>query len=328
MTQITQSVGKGGMNLPVDVNYVQRLLNKKMAGTSHLMTPLVVDGDCGNKTKTAIHNYQRYFLNFAHPDSLISPGKTTITKLMNGIPTKELTKMWNDAVVEENKGIITSGGRIANANQTNKPLPAEIIPKPGYTVPAASPGKYSFPLPVAPTSDYHTGGRKFGAERNGRKHAACDLIAAAGTPVCAIADGVILKGPYYFYNGSYALEVVHDDILVRYGEIAPTAAVNSKLKILSEIKAGAKVSKGQLIGYITRMTGGSSMLHFECYSNPSLPGPLTDRSKNGGKFKRRSDLMDPTNLLDGCKSSLPSNPGKLDTEILKQVIEYGHARAK
>jgi hypothetical protein len=39
MTQINNSVGKGGMNLPVETNYVQRLLNKKLHGTSHLKIP-------------------------------------------------------------------------------------------------------------------------------------------------------------------------------------------------------------------------------------------------------------------------------------------------
>ena len=124
------------------------------------------------------------------------------------------------------------------------------------------------------------------------------------------------------------LRTIHGGIVVRYGEIAPNAVVDPTLKILPEIKKGSAVKRGQVIGYITRMTGGSTMLHFECYSNSSLPGGLTDRSKSGGKFQRRQDLMDPTNLLDGAKSSLPSNPGNLDAETLKKAIASGHAKAK
>ena len=70
------------------------------------------------------------------------------------------------------------------------------------------------------------------------------------------------------------------------------------------------------------------MLHFECFGNSKLKGGLTDKSKSGGKYKRRSDLMDPTNLLDGAKKNLPANPGNLDAKTLQQAITIGHARAK
>lgn len=331
MTQIKNSVGKGGMNLPVETNYVQRLLNKKLKGSSYLKTPLDADGDCGQKTQNAIRDYQQFILKFAHPDSLIQPGKTTITQLMNGISSQELTQMWNDAVKAESPGLATSGGQIPQATQANKPLPESLVPNPGYTsTPVGGGGNYSFPLPIIPSQSYKEGGRRFGAGRdNGaRKHAGCDLIVPPGTPVCAIADGYVRDNPYYFYNGSFALEVVHGGIVVRYGEILPMAINSATLTFLPEIKKNAKVTKGQVIAYIAKMTGGSSMLHFECYSNSALSGGLTDKSKSGGAFKRRSDLMDPTNLLDGAKSSLPSNPGNLDAQSLQKAISYGHSFSK
>lgn len=329
MTQIKNSVGKGGMNLPVETNYVQRLLNKKLKGSSYLKTPLDTDGDCGQKTQNAIRDFQQFILKFAHPDSLIQPGKTTITQLMNGISSQELTQMWNDAVKAESPGLATSGGQIPQATQANKPLPENLVPNPGYTSTAVGGGNYSFPLPIAPSADYKSAGRKFGAGRDGgaRLHAGCDLIAPPGTPICAIADGIVRNGPYYFYNGSYALEVTHGGMVVRYGEILPTAVVKKDLAFLADIKAGASVKKGQVIAYVAKMTGGSSMLHFECYSNSQLTGALTDKSKSGGKYKRRSDLLDPTNLLDGAINTKPANPGNLDAATVKSAITYGHAIA-
>lgn len=64
-----------------------------------------------------------------------------------------------------------------------------------------------FPLPFVPRQSYKTGGRRFGANRdNGRrKHAGCDLIAPVGTPILAIADGVVMEAAEReFYRGTYA----------------------------------------------------------------------------------------------------------------------------
>ena len=82
-----------------------------------------------------------------------------------------------------------------------------------------------FPLRRRPNADYHQGGRRFGAHRGGgRRHAACDLIAAAGTEILAVDDGYIIRDPYDFYHGTKALEVDHLMFVVRYGEIRAAAA--------------------------------------------------------------------------------------------------------
>ena len=81
---------------------------------------------------------------------------------------------------------------------------------------------FIFPLRQRPVSSYHDGGRKFGARRsNGtRKHAGCDLIAPRGTEVLAMDSGKVIRGPYHFYSGAYALEIRHSNgKAVRYGEI-------------------------------------------------------------------------------------------------------------
>lgn len=154
---------------------------------------------------------------------------------------------------------------------------------------------FIFPLRKRPDADYHSGGRQFGAWRSGgtRKHAGCDLIAPKGTEILAMADGQVIQSPYHFYKGTYALEVKHDNgMVVRYGEIS---------KILPRgIMSGARVSQGQVIAYVGEMTfsdgSKSSMLHLEMYKG-TTSGLLT---QTGNIYKRRSDLIDPTEYLDNA----------------------------
>ncbi|MGO9314536.1 MAG: peptidoglycan DD-metalloendopeptidase family protein [Syntrophobacteraceae bacterium] len=148
-----------------------------------------------------------------------------------------------------------------------------------------------FPLRKRPADDYHTGGRQFRASRAGglRKHAACDLIAPYGTDILAMADGKIVRGPYPFYSGTYALEVQHDNgMVVRYGEISQL--------VPPAVTIGAKVSQSQVIAHVGRLESGSSMLHLEMYAG-TADGPLT---RDGNEFMRRCDLVDPTGCLDAA----------------------------
>jgi murein DD-endopeptidase MepM/ murein hydrolase activator NlpD len=148
---------------------------------------------------------------------------------------------------------------------------------------------FIFPFAERPALDYKSGGRQFGASRSSgtRKHAGCDLKAPKGTEILSMANGEIIRGPAYFYEGTYALEVKHEnDMVVRYGEISA--------HVPQEIKAGAKVSKGQVIALVGQLHSGNSMLHLEMYSGKGT-GPLT---QTGTPFKRRADLIDPTLYLD------------------------------
>lgn len=330
MTQIKNSVGKGGMNLPVETNYIQRLLNIKLAKVNQ-GKKISEDGDCGPKTQAAIRDFQQKVLRFAHPDGLIEPGKTTFKKLTDGILQSELTKQWNAAATAENKGLITTGGRVAQAAKTNTSLPAQLVPTTTAIATASATGEYSFPLDAVPSACYQKGdgARYFGAGRNGggRLHAGCDLIAKPGSPVYAIADGEVRQDLYYFYSGTYALEVKHKKIIARYGELLATQSVNSAVKILPDIKKGAKVKKGQLIGYVGKLVSGSSMLHFEAYGT-TVDGKLTLKDKSGGSYKRRSDLLNPTNLLNGAKTSLPEKVDLLDEKLLQLAIKAGYAQKK
>jgi len=169
-----------------------------------------------------------------------------------------------------------------------------------------------FPLEKRITT-YLQGYRRFDARRsNGRrKHAGCDLVVAAGTPVLAVADGEVVRGPYHFYSGTYALEVEHRyasrTIMVRYGEI--------RQRVPRDIRPGAKVRQGDVIGFVGQLNSGSHMLHLEMYKDGSDHSSLTVFGLN--KYKRRADVMDPTPLLDGAptlaqssiaSASLPAHP--------------------
>jgi|GEM_PF-1617177 len=148
-----------------------------------------------------------------------------------------------------------------------------------------------FPLDKIPALSYKGGRRYFGAPRSGGlKHGACDLIARDGTPVYAMADGDVLRGPYHFYHGSFAIEVLHPtfdrrfpNFVIRYCEIAPGAA-----------RRGSTVREGQVIGHTKKMHK-DAMLHLEMFSGTAT-GRLTQKHRM--PYKRREDLVDPTPYLD------------------------------
>lgn len=150
--------------------------------------------------------------------------------------------------------------------------------------------KHLFPLRTRPAQDYKSGAREFGANRAGgkRKHAGCDLKAPVGTEIFCIADGKVIRGPYFFYEGTYALEVQHQDgMVVRYGEILA--------KSPKGISEGAQVKQGQLIAFVGRLNSDNSMLHLEMYSGKAK-GALTQ--PDNPPYKRRADLINPTQYLD------------------------------
>jgi murein DD-endopeptidase MepM/ murein hydrolase activator NlpD len=151
-----------------------------------------------------------------------------------------------------------------------------------------------FPLGTRPAQSYKTGMRRFGANRKGdRKHAGVDLYAPVGSPIYAMDEGEITNGPYAFYLGTQAIEIKHPQFLARYGEIRDVA---------DGLKMGEKVTKGQLIGYVGQLRGlNMSMLHLELYKD-SASGSLTVRGNK--PFHRRSDLIDPTTLLDKAQCNI------------------------
>jgi len=162
-----------------------------------------------------------------------------------------------------------------------------------------------FPFPTVPAQSWEKSPLAFASPRAGgaRLHAGCDLYLPQGTSIHAVADGVVMRGPYAFYCETFALEVDHGSFLARYGEIQGK----------TEVTAGATVRAGQKIARVGHLIGiqvPSDMLHFELYDK-SLSGPLTVASgsasaiKDGVPFMRRKDLIDPTLKLNQWQENLP-----------------------
>ena len=174
-----------------------------------------------------------------------------------------------------------------------------------------------FPVPFVPHGGYG-GSRGFGADRskvarqNGLAgqllHGACDLVAAPGTPVMAVEDGVVLYEPQKFYPKegpqiTYEFAIRHTGgFVARYCEVDSVVLAYP----------GESVKKGQIIAYIGDQPGtnrsakfdGFDMLHFEMYSG-NASGSLSTSPKDpkNGPYYRRSDLIDPTPYLRKWEST-------------------------
>jgi peptidoglycan hydrolase-like protein with peptidoglycan-binding domain len=154
-------------------------------------------------------------------------------------------------------------------------------------------GSWVFPVVGGSVSPYGSY-RHFGANRSGgsRAHAGVDLVPlrGPGAQVRAMTSGTVIAY-YYFYGGTYALEVRNDDgTIARYGEVS------------SSLRPGARVYTGQIIGTIPRNTGGSYMLHLELFKG-TTSGSLTNRYNYtywyvpNRAYQRRQDLLDPMGVM-------------------------------
>lgn len=85
---IGAAVGNGGKNRKADVKVVQRRLNKYAERLE--MLPLVVDGDCGPKTRDAIVAFQQGVMGMDVGDGRVDPRGPT-WKRLNGAPGKAPT---------------------------------------------------------------------------------------------------------------------------------------------------------------------------------------------------------------------------------------------
>jgi len=84
------------------------------------------------------------------------------------------------------------------------------------------------------------------------------------------------------------LAIDHGSFVVRYSELG---------SVVPGIIAGATVVRGQVIGFVGLLNSGASMLHLEMYSG-TKSGSLTVTSNS--PFRRRADLIDATEFLDGA----------------------------
>lgn len=153
-----------------------------------------------------------------------------------------------------------------------------------------------FPTVQQATHPYTSGMRRFRAGRGGgtRLHAAADIYRYKDEPILSVAPGEVIRNRYYFYQGTYALEVIHSGgFIVRYGEITGRDPIIEGKSV--NMKKGTQVKMGERIGYMGVVNSGCCrpMLHFELYEGTKR-GSL---SQKGTKFQRRSDLMNPTPYL-------------------------------
>lgn len=275
---ISDSVGrrsKGAVNDKADVETVQNMLRLgAMIESQPALDPGAIDGtidanESNDDTVKAIEAFQSRFL--TSPDGVIGVGKRTWRELM--------TVLEGDEMETEPAPVTTS------------------------TTPASSGGEFFFPFKQLPSVNWTEGMRAFGSRRShgARAHAGCDLYFPVGTTIHAITAGTVTRGPYEFYEGTYALEVDHGAFLARYGEIQKSALV----------RQGDRVSAGQPIAKVGKLNSiTNSMLHLELYDK-SATGDLTvrnnqtKRTAKGVPFMRRRDLIDPTAKLNVWKNNRP-----------------------
>ncbi|HET9373597.1 MAG TPA: peptidoglycan DD-metalloendopeptidase family protein [Chthoniobacterales bacterium] len=271
-SEISASVGrweKGARNLQDDVRTMQRLL-KAAAKTLEApeIDPKGVDGKISRPPATSdtVEAIEAFQSRFTSAvDGVVAPGSQTLAALLEVVAKMP-----------------TAPENVSDVSQ------------------------WLFPFPTVPNASWEERPRAFASPRAGgaRLHAGCDLYFPKGTPIHAIADGVVTRGPYAFYCETFAVEIDHGAFLARYGEIQGETEVSSG----AAVKAGQKIAR---VGHLVGIQVPSDMLHFELYDK-SMSGPLTVASdfgsamKNGVPFMRRKDLIDPTLKLNQWRENLPS----------------------
>ena len=261
-TIITSSVGRNAVNNSVDVKSIQTLLDDNL----NLLLPFDPLGALSatnpadiDKLAARIETFQRRVLPRSVADGRVDPGGATLAALdANSTRAKA-------------KGIAGIKGKL--------PL---------------------YPFLRHSVHDPETGARFFGADRDSgrRKHAGIDLKFPAGTPIRAMADGVVVVPPRLFYDGVFAFAVDHGSFIARYGEISRTAPGFDRV--------GATVKRGETIAFVGQLSSGNSMLHLELYSGVGT-GPLSTALM---PFKRRTDLLNPMEFIKA--STLNDAPGQDD----------------
>lgn len=236
-------------------------------------------------------------------------------------------------------GSRSKGGVLQNPGGAMKALGIEkkYYPRMQFKIPfAGGSGSPSWPIKTNHSKkfivSYQTiandimgnGARRFLAGRGQKYHAGIDVYASNGDVVMACESGTIVN-LYYFFHDAWAMIVQCDSgLVINYGEI--------KAKSWKEfgLSKGSRVRKGQPIARIGRMSGGSSMLHFECYRKGTKknhryfggdPGPLLNptyylllAAKKNKSSKKLFAANDPCNRFTYVKMGLPPYYEKAEFE--------------
>lgn len=213
---------------------------------------------------------------------------TTVAAIMKANPSIKNANAISVGQKIQIPGASGGGGGGGGSGGNGGTSPPKPDPKPDEN--SKVDGDLIFPLWIKPTASWKDGPRYFGSPRSGgRKHGGVDLYAPFGSKIRAIADGVIIQQPYYFYDGTNALEVFHPGVgVVRYGEISSSKKV--------PVKAGQKVKVGEHIANVGLLDSlQMSMIHFELFGESARGQALTT---SAGPYKRNSALKNPTSLID------------------------------
>ncbi len=132
----------------------------------------------------------------------------------------------------------------------------------------AKPGQVVQPL----TAGSYTLTDGFGAARSGRSHMGQDYAAAIGTPIYAVADGVISLSQESYQGYGVTVQVEHTGL----GDGQAVATLYSHMQYGSRaVEVGQRVTAGQFLGYVGN-TGWivGSCLHLEVHINGTAIDPV------------------------------------------------------
>ena len=123
-------------------------------------------------------------------------------------------------------------------------------------------------VPVVGKPDYGTAENAFGAARSGHAHEGQDIFAPAGTPLVAVADGVVAEVGTDGGQGNY---------VYLYDPRARSTYVYMHMISPSPLRAGERVQAGERLGGVG-CTGScwGDHLHFEVRTGRGIAGAARD----------------------------------------------------
>jgi hypothetical protein len=128
--------------------------------------------------------------------------------------------------------------------------------------------------------------REFLADRQNRQryHVGMDIFCHQGDIVLAVADGVVVAF-YKFYQGTHALLIQHNGVVINYGEVSPDSQNEFGWRVNGPVTAGQRIAR----------VGRLNMIHFETYRSDATK---SERWMKDGSHAPEK-LRNPTNLLLG-----------------------------